>query len=55
MKNVWKWLIVFGAVFVAVLIIALLIFTGSRFGRMPMMGIRGYSTINGLNVIGGLG
>ena len=53
MKNGWKWFIVFGAVFIVVLIIGVLIFTGSGFGRMPMMGIRGYSTINGFNVIGG--
>jgi ribosomal protein L32 len=53
MKNTWKWLLVFGVVFIVVLILALLIFSGSRFGWMPMMGIRGYSTINGFNVIGG--
>ncbi|MDP2964626.1 MAG: zinc ribbon domain-containing protein [Pelolinea sp.] len=54
MKNSWKWLIVFGVVFIAVLFIALLIFPGSGYGWMPMMGNRGFSNINGFGVIGGI-
>jgi ribosomal protein L32 len=53
MKNTWKWLLVFGVVFIVVLILALLIFSGSRFGWMPMMGNRGYLTNNGFSMIGG--
>jgi hypothetical protein len=53
MKNAWKWLIVFGVVFIVTLIVALLFFSGSGFGRIPMMGFRGYSTINGFNMTGG--
>lgn len=54
MKNGWKWLIVFGAVFILTFIIALLFFGGLGFGRMPMMGFRGYSTLNGFNMTGGV-
>jgi O-antigen ligase len=54
MKNSWKWLIAVGVVLLVVLIIALLIFTRSDYGWMPMMGYRGYLTNNGFGVIGGL-
>jgi hypothetical protein len=53
MKNSWKWLIVFSVVLFAVLILALLLFTGSGFGWMPMMGYRGFLTNNGFSRIGG--
>lgn len=54
MKNGWKWLILFGVVFLAVFILALLIFSGPGYGWMPMMGNRGFSTFNGIGVIGGI-
>jgi heme/copper-type cytochrome/quinol oxidase subunit 2 len=53
MKNVWKWSIVFGVAFLVVLILALLFSIRSGFSWMPMMGNRGYSTINSFSLIGG--
>ena len=53
MKNGWKWLIIFGVVFVVTLIIALLFFSELGFRRIPMMSFRGYSTVNGFPMTGG--
>jgi hypothetical protein len=52
MKNGWKWVILFGVVFMVVFVFALLFSFGSGYGFGPMMGNRGFSGFNGFRVIG---
>jgi hypothetical protein len=55
MKNSWKWVILFGVVFMAVFIFAMLFSFGSGFGWMPMMANRGFSGFSGFNGFGVIG
>ena len=51
MKGLWKWAVLFAAVFILAFLVAIPLFGGSGYGMMPMM----YGGYNGFHMLGGFG